>query len=353
MRGEDLAHMTYPSIGLGSPPHARGRRSWPGVVSGSTGITPACAGKTVRCSDGLLGYGDHPRMRGEDVFRRFTMLFQEGSPPHARGRRSSRYSSARRVRITPACAGKTRFRGGGRCRGTDHPRMRGEDTSPSGQNGRRIGSPPHARGRLSRSARSAAGSWITPACAGKTPRQRREGYASPDHPRMRGEDVAIRAGEGIDPGSPPHARGRHKPLQRPRNSLLDHPRMRGEDRVLLPEKGYRSGITPACAGKTERACSGVACQGITPACAGKTRLGTARASTATDHPRMRGEDIDMMIISELEVGSPPHARGRRRIQLIPKQVRRITPACAGKTKTCHCFAHLHKDHPRMRGEDWT
>ena len=214
MRGEDGPTYTQVVEHIGSPPHARGRPCSYDVPFYRLGITPACAGKTI-LAWGCLGLNrDHPRMRGEDVFRRFTMLFQEGSPPHARGRRSSRYSSARRVRITPACAGKTRFRGGGRCRGTDHPRMRGEDTSPSGQNGRRIGSPPHARGRLSRSARSAAGSWIPPACAGKTPRQRREGYASPDHPRMRGEDAA-------------------------------------ELRFV----GVRLRITPACAGKTSSNCA--------------------------------------------------------------------------------------------------
>ena len=66
---------------------------------------------------------------------------------------------------------------------------------------------------------------------------------------MRGEDVAIKAGEGIDPGSPPHARGRRNPLV---------------------ELELRRRITPACAGKTHP----------------ESRQEIVEA----DHPRMRGED---------------------------------------------------------------
>ena len=48
MRGED--EMTSPAAKgvLGSPPHARGRRHGSEIAHVVGGITPACAGKTVR-----------------------------------------------------------------------------------------------------------------------------------------------------------------------------------------------------------------------------------------------------------------------------------------------------------------
>ena len=51
---------------------------------------------------------------------------------------------------------------------------------------------------------------------------------------------------------------------------------------------------------------------ITPACAGKTYRSYAVIVADKDHPRMRGENWDYAVAQDLELGSPPHARGRRR-----------------------------------------
>ena len=90
-------------------------------------ITPACAGKTWVSSRAWEIFPDHPRMRGEDELSVYAEGGWLGSPPHARGRLAGLRGHDRKVRITPACAGKTR-RGPGGPRGlSDHPRMRGED----------------------------------------------------------------------------------------------------------------------------------------------------------------------------------------------------------------------------------
>ena len=47
MRGEDQSFATGASITGGSPPHARGRRYLGVAELLKTGITPACAGKTL------------------------------------------------------------------------------------------------------------------------------------------------------------------------------------------------------------------------------------------------------------------------------------------------------------------
>ena len=66
MRGEDLLSRLSPTIPLGSPPHARGRPNRQAVAGNPLGITPACAGKTLRKGIDIGLKEDHPRMRGED-----------------------------------------------------------------------------------------------------------------------------------------------------------------------------------------------------------------------------------------------------------------------------------------------
>ena len=168
-------------------------------------------------------------MRGEDEELDQEPPVSGGSPPHARGR------------LVAIKAGEGID--------PDHPRMRGEDDNTGKCNGVTVGSPPHARGRQRREVRANGSGGITPACAGKTIRPTTSTACAEDHPRMRGEDDDGRLRRVAGPGSPPHARGRH----RERHAL---------DRLCR--------ITPACAGKTHARCT--------------------RSASLADHPRMRGED---------------------------------------------------------------
>ena len=148
MRGEDTRNRQPFQTNFGSPPHARGRRFAVASHRDNKGITPACAGKTRRAPAAPGRTRDHPRMRGEDTPRSPPPEWTSGSPPHARGRRPLLASQQRLLRITPACAGKT---GGGVLGWLvwgDHPRMRGEDVVLADHSLGESGSPPHARGRL-------------------------------------------------------------------------------------------------------------------------------------------------------------------------------------------------------------
>ena len=192
-------------------------------------ITPACAGKTVTKATHSLGNGDHPRMCGKDTRNMLNPALASGSPPHVRERpvvSMARYSSPR---ITPACAGKTRYEGLAAGRRRDHPRMCGKDEHgvkiPSGL----AGSPPHVRERLVQYGVVVFVAGITPACAGKTyyiPPLSRLGR---DHPRMCGKDICLHGASSMPLGSPPHVRERRKTFFFVSSSLR---------------------ITPACAGKT-------------------------------------------------------------------------------------------------------
>ena len=209
MRGEDVKKTDAISWQSGSPPHARGRRGHPQPSGSQPGITPACAGKTLRSGDQIYGRRDHPRMRGEDRLTFPASPAGRGSPPHARGRRHGDVAL-----LAPE---------------GDHPRMRGEDCTDVRTLPPACGSPPHARGRQVRRCFRPDASRLTPACAGKTLGGCAGGLPRWDHPRMRGEDTRLLGAKVTQRGSPPHARGRL-----------------GEGAGDRP----RDGITPACAGKT-------------------------------------------------------------------------------------------------------
>ncbi len=126
-----------------------------------------------------------------------------------RGKRSISALIQLTFRITPADAGKTRWR----CK-EHHCRQ---------------GSPPRMRGKLNTSFKRHSRDRITPADAGKTKTNQRTVNHDEDHPRGCGENHKLTVMCSDGKGSPP--------------------RMRGKLSVVINPSGYR-GITPADAGKT-------------------------------------------------------------------------------------------------------
>ena len=51
-------------------------------------------------------------MRGEKIVFFNNTALQQGSPPHARGKAKIADDKAKKQRITPACAGKSKVKGG-------------------------------------------------------------------------------------------------------------------------------------------------------------------------------------------------------------------------------------------------
>ena len=112
----------------GSSLLARGIPTLKKLLVETIGITPACAGNTLKMQIHRTGV--------------------EGSPPLARGIPFYFLSLNYKHRITPACAGNTMA-------------QRGRDV-------RKLGSPPLARGILYSVSSSLDTARITPACAGNT-----------------------------------------------------------------------------------------------------------------------------------------------------------------------------------------
>ena len=94
-------------------------------VRETLGITPACAGKTLK--------------------RREQLTAREGSPPRVREKLSARVTKAEKKRITPACAGKTATCCFALIFGRDHPRVCGKNLPHSCSPPFLLGSPPRVR----------------------------------------------------------------------------------------------------------------------------------------------------------------------------------------------------------------
>ena len=350
MRGEHMVELGIFEELPGSSPHARGALYRHRPLRDEPGIIPACAGSTDRDRGRRAARRDHPRMRGEHEHKTKRTKERAGSSPHARGAPSSTSILTGGSGIIPACAGSTSWALTVSRLSRDHPRMRGEHSQLRASSSSSSGSSPHARGARPRCSARAGTKGIIPACAGSTPRHTARVTKAQDHPRMRGEhwlfSDAVTHRQWIIPAC---AGSTMKSKLRPSKSR-DHPRMRGEHIVGLRLFVHHVGSSPHARGAHRLELQNLAGLGIIPACAGSTANTGSSGTAAWDHPRMRGEHDRTGEAYPDHEGSSPHARGARAVRFHPLSVRGIIPACAGSTHLVHVETPFDKDHPRMRGE---
>ncbi len=188
---------------------------------------------------------------------------------------------------------------------------------------RRRGGPPHPLGHLARHRK-------TPASAGRTPSSAPPSPGRSEHPRVGGEDEHLPRGLAQVRGTPPRRRGGPQVLEQ-------------------HQRGQRN----------------------TPASAGRTVSPSACASSATEHPRVGGEDSCSSSSVGGCCGTPPRRRGgpgeddrvdgadrntpasagRTRRTGRPRPLQRNTPASAGRTPARSAADSPGPEHLRVGGED--
>ena len=131
-------------------------------------ITPACAGRTLRCKILPVRLQDHPRVCGKNSVTRTMEKAKRGSPPRVREEPVRIVDFTRGEGITPACAGRTRPRIMSYGSLEDHPRVCGKNFKRKKRCRRSQGSPPRVREELCKHRSFALFLRITPACAGRT-----------------------------------------------------------------------------------------------------------------------------------------------------------------------------------------
>ena len=90
--------------------------------------------------------------------------------------------------------------------------------------------------------------------------------------------------------------------------------------------------------------------GITPAHAGKSKSFKGFSAFVQDHPRTCGEKLKCYLSHCLQLGSPPHMRGKVKGHQVQGLKARITPAHAGKRPLKVYTTSTSRDHPRTCGE---
>ncbi len=171
-------------------------------------ITPACAGKSLVIKGQRLMMWDHPRVCGEKYSNLTDEEYSEGSPPRVRGKVTVNEEEIAELGITPACAGKSIRQGSNKPPAPDHPRVCGEKGILSHDISYNRGSPPRVRGKVPTGAFEKESLRITPACAGK---RGLAYFVSPfpqDHPRVCGEKYLPCFTVVSMAGSPPRVRGK-------------------------------------------------------------------------------------------------------------------------------------------------
>ena len=172
------------------------------------GITPAYAGKSLLLRQQFFSRWDHPRVCGEKFSAHSARRYRTGSPPRMRGKATRPHAKPRPSRITPAYAGKRRhvqYRPSGN---KDHPRVCGEKWKDVPKEIKLKGSPPRMRGKGRVASELARDAGITPAYAGKSKYRECKDRVLKDHPRVCGEKGKPGGKPRAIIGSPPRMRGK-------------------------------------------------------------------------------------------------------------------------------------------------
>ena len=192
----------------GSPPRMRGKDGVNDSAQAVTGITPACAGKSNIATTQPCLPGDHPRVCGEKSFCTGQSVRRRGSPPRVRGKVPAPLCCCFLRGITPACAGKSIRSAPSSVLFGDHPRVCGEKGLVKLVNCLAQGSPPRVRGKVNAFSPPLSKRWITPAYAGKSIVFLSIQVRSKDHPRVCGEKLYDLQFSAYQAGSPPRMRGK-------------------------------------------------------------------------------------------------------------------------------------------------
>ena len=262
------------------------------------------------------------------------------SPPRVRGKVPVCCPEHRKVRITPAYAGKRRRRWASGSQDRDHPRVCGEKSANPKVRDTMEGASPRMRGKVFffTGASFYAIFFLEPS-GNLLLEPSGSSWVPPD-----GSIFVFAI------GSPPRVRGKVKVQSTLRLERRDHPRVCGEKGRKMKQQFIGLGSPPRVRGKAVlrvALCIGV---GITPAYAGKSRTGLYGNTGGRDHPRVCGEKKFTFDAGKLIPGSPPRMRGKALQLPLCILDMRITPAYAGKSNTFLCKGLTARDHPRVCGE---
>ena len=255
------------------------------------------------------------------------------------------------VGLIPAWAGKTSYFADVRKAGQAHPRVGGENGTPSGRASLPWGSSPRGRGKHRGLCAVLKRDGLIPAWAGKTPSLAADARAGcGSSPRGRGKRARPR-GRRHSLGLIPAWAGKTVNGAGKLATQEAHPRVGGENQEVAAERASTTGSSPRGRGKRRSCDDHDVIEGLIPAWAGKTSGSRKTRDLSTAHPRVGGENVSLDKAGHGVFGSSPRGRGKqgdwsglqRRVGLIP--------AWAGKTTASKLSSRPATAHPRVGGEN--
>ena len=153
-------------------------------------------------------------------------------------------------------------------------------------------------------------------------------------------------------GSSPHTRGARPCAYSFRLYIRDHPRIRGEHLDLLLVRGQVVGIIPAYAGSTVQDSLGHAGRlGSSPHTRGARSTHGASVIPSRDHPRIRGEHRLALCFGLCFSGIiPAYAGSTHALTPFVSIYKGSSPHTRGAQLRYCVNVHDLRDHPRIRGE---
>ena len=149
----------------------------------------------------------------------------------------------------------------------------------------------------------------------------------------------------------PACAGKTHKLHKVKLVYKDHPRVCGKNFLLFGLLYYILGSPPRVREKRPISIHFLNIRRITPACAGKTSNIATGLGVSRDHPRVCGKNLLPFCFIFMIIGSPPRVREKQRTFITTKVWGGITPACAGKTHKLQCSVYESQDHPRVCGKN--
>ena len=168
MCGKNSLFEWFSKTRSGSPPRVREKQNLKKGIYSNVRITPACAGKTLHRTCLLHLKRDHPRVCGKNTMNIWKSQPITGSPPRMREKPTVILTDDQALRITPACAGKTKALKSPLYYTQDHPRFCGKNHGFYFNGQKQMGSIPRLREKHNHSKGHFLRPRITLAYAGKT-----------------------------------------------------------------------------------------------------------------------------------------------------------------------------------------
>ena len=169
---------------------------------------------------------------------------------------------------------------------------------------------------------------------------------------MRGDNLGAEVMLDYASGSPPRAWGQLYPRECSLHNSRITPTCVGTTSPAPRIPVRSTGSPPRAWGQRSVQGSLLRSSRITPTCVGTTGGREHLFRRGKDHPHVRGDNFSSSWQESQRQGSPPRAWGQHPCPEGGSLHSRITPTCVGTTRCPSRMCDRSSDHPHVRGDNW-